>query len=189
MFQAWKPENSKQKPKYFFVLVFFGIFIGVLWNKVICEILVSAINFIGIIFNIPQSFLAMFVLSIGNALPDGLTTIAIAKKGDASQVISAGIACSLFSLLVALGATTFLQLKEVAQQTPKEVFLPFNLLPEKFEKDDYLIMGIVACAMIAQTSVLTYGFLSKFVLKKPFAYFLFALYLVFMCFGVITVIK
>jgi hypothetical protein len=53
MFQAWKPENPNQKPKYFFLLILFGIFNGVLWNKVICEILVSAINFVGIIFNIP----------------------------------------------------------------------------------------------------------------------------------------
>ncbi len=48
----------------------------------------------------------MIVLSVGNALPDGLTAIAIAKQGDAAGVISGGIACHLFSLLIAMGSTT-----------------------------------------------------------------------------------
>lgn len=77
-----------------------------------CEILVNAINFIGIIFNISQSFLGMVVLSIGNALPDGLTTLVIAKKGNSGGAISGGIACHLFALLIALGSSTFMQIKK-----------------------------------------------------------------------------
>lgn len=73
---------------------------------VISEILIAALNFLGVLFNISKAFLSMIVLSIGNALPDGLTAIAIAKQGNAAGVISGAIACHLFSLLIAMGATT-----------------------------------------------------------------------------------
>ena len=78
LFQYFQPQVRTTKPKYFFVLVLFGVLCGVLWNMIISEILVSALNFIGILFGVSKAFLGMVVLSIGNALPDGMTTISIA---------------------------------------------------------------------------------------------------------------
>lgn len=94
-------------------MIIFALLNGLLWNKLLCEILVNAISFVGIIFDVSQSFLGMVVLSIGNALPDGLATLSIAKGGNSGGAISAGIACHLFSLLIALGSSTFIKIREL----------------------------------------------------------------------------
>lgn len=46
---------------------------------IISEILIAALGFLGVLFNISKAFLSMIILSVGNALPDGLTAIAIAR--------------------------------------------------------------------------------------------------------------
>lgn len=157
----------------------FSIFCGILWNKIISEIVVSALNFVGIVFNISKSFLAMVVLSIGNALPDGLTTISIAKKGNASVVVTGGIACHLFSLLIGMGTTTLIKIISSEKELKKPGFIiSFNLWPDVMGKDNKIMLGIIFSALLTQVTILIYSFLSNFTLKKPLSYFLFANYLI-----------
>lgn len=111
-----RPHVETAIPPYFIIMIIFALINGLLWNKLLCEILVNSINFIGIIFDISSSFLGMVVLSIGNALPDALTTLAIAKQGNAGGAISGGIACHLFSLLIALGSTTYMKIKDIEKK-------------------------------------------------------------------------
>lgn len=43
--------------------------------------LIDLLNTYILIFNLDETFMGLTILGIGNALPDALTTIALAKKG------------------------------------------------------------------------------------------------------------
>ena len=54
-------------------------------------ILIDLLTFVGMMTNLSSSYLGLTIIAIGNALPDGLTTIAIAKSGYASLALTGGI--------------------------------------------------------------------------------------------------
>ena len=54
---------------------------GILWTKIACSILLDSLNFLGVMSGLSSTYLGLTIIAVGNALPDGLTTIAIAKKG------------------------------------------------------------------------------------------------------------
>ena len=56
-------------------------------------------------FYLSSTYLGLTILAIGNALPDGLTTIAIAKQGQAEMGITGGVAGQLFGLLIGFGVS------------------------------------------------------------------------------------
>ena len=55
-----------------------GILTSVLWTKFCCELLVDLLTFFGKLTGLSSTYLGLTVIAVGNALPDGLTTIAIA---------------------------------------------------------------------------------------------------------------
>jgi len=50
--------------------------------------LIDLLNTYIIIFNLDETFMGLTILGVGNALPDGITTITLAKKGYAQMGIS-----------------------------------------------------------------------------------------------------
>lgn len=63
-----------------------------MWTKLCSGLLVDLLTLTGTITNLSTTYLGLTILAVGNALPDGLTTIAIAKKGQAMMGITGGIA-------------------------------------------------------------------------------------------------
>ena len=63
-----------------------------MWTKLCCGALVDLLTVIGLMTNLSTTYLGLTILAVGNALPDGLTTIAIAKSGQAVMGITGGIA-------------------------------------------------------------------------------------------------
>jgi Ca2+/Na+ antiporter len=58
-----------------------SIISGCFWAFIVIEILVDLMTTIGLICRLSNTFLGLTVLAIGNALPDALTTIVLAKNG------------------------------------------------------------------------------------------------------------
>ncbi len=81
LFIFYRPKNDNSPPKYFPFICLISFFCSLLWNKLCCDYLVCIFKSIGFIFGIPVPYLGNVFLSIGNALPDGLTQIALAKLG------------------------------------------------------------------------------------------------------------
>ena len=94
-------------PSYFIYLTYLCIFSGILWTKISCGLLVDLLTVIGVQTNLSTTYLGLTIIAVGNALPDGLTTIAIAKKGQAMMGITGGIAGQLFGLLIGFGLAMF----------------------------------------------------------------------------------
>ena len=53
---------------------------GILWTYVLSEMLIDMLNVYVIIFRLNNTFMGITILGIGNALPDALTTVALAKS-------------------------------------------------------------------------------------------------------------
>ena len=76
-----RPKKNEEIPSYFLFIVFLGILCGLIWTKIACGILIDLLTFVGLLLNLQTTYLGLTVIAVGNALPDGLTTIAIAKQG------------------------------------------------------------------------------------------------------------
>ena len=76
-----KNHREDDIPSYFIFLVLLNIVCGVLWTKLCSGLLVDLLTVIGLLTNLSTTYLGLTILAIGNALPDGLTTISIASKG------------------------------------------------------------------------------------------------------------
>ena len=59
----------------------FGTLYGLLWTYVASSMLIDLLGLYVVVFRLDTTFMGLTVLGIGNALPDALTTIALAKKG------------------------------------------------------------------------------------------------------------
>ena len=84
--------KSNKIPSYFIILVLLNIVNGIMWTKLCSGLLVDLLTLVGTVTNLSTTYLGLTILAVGNALPDGLTTIAIAKKGQAMMGITGGIA-------------------------------------------------------------------------------------------------
>lgn len=76
-----RPVLDKTPPRYFWIVPILALFSGLIWNKLCSDLLLTFLQTTGFIFAIPNNYLGNVFLSVGNSLPDGLTTIALAKKG------------------------------------------------------------------------------------------------------------
>jgi len=52
-----------------------------LWTYVVSDVLIDLLTMIGVVCKLSTTYLSLTILAIGNALPDALTTIALAKQG------------------------------------------------------------------------------------------------------------
>lgn len=76
-----KHTDHEKTPTYFLMIILLSIVSGIIWTKLCCGLLVDLLTVIGVQLNLSTTYLGLTILAVGNALPDGLTTIAIAKKG------------------------------------------------------------------------------------------------------------
>lgn len=58
-----------------------------------------------------MSYLGNVFIAIGNALPDGLTLISLAKLGEAKMGITGSLATNLFSFLIGFGLSCIISIK------------------------------------------------------------------------------
>lgn len=79
LFCRFRKSNVDEIPNYFIFINLLSLLSSVLWLKLTCGILIDLLSFVGILSNLSTTYLGLTVLAMGNALPDALTTIAIAK--------------------------------------------------------------------------------------------------------------
>ncbi len=175
LFYRTKPEKKHGVPSYFLYIDLLGIACGLLWTKVACGILIDLLTFAGVLFNLQTTYLGLTIIAVGNALPDGLTTIAIAKQGQAIMGITGGYAGQLFGLLIGFGIAMF---KRTMTTGPLEFDL-FN--PAKLE-ENFLDLVVVGVALLTMVYTFTFGLLNRYKYTKSFGIGLAVIYVVFIIF-------
>ena len=163
-------EDEEDLPSYFFTLNLLSIFCGILWTKICCGALVNLLSLIGIMTNLSTTYLGLTILAVGNALPDGLTTISIAKQGQAIMGLTGGIAGQLFGLLIGFGLAMFKQTLVVGHSL---VFDLFNPLSFKENELDIIVIAFAFCTLFF---MFLYGILNGYLFDRKFAYILMVIY-------------
>jgi Ca2+/Na+ antiporter len=72
-------ETKKTIPRCFLLMNLLSVLSGMLWTYHLISILVDLLNSIGMLLRLTKVYIGLTVLAVGNALPDALTTIALAK--------------------------------------------------------------------------------------------------------------
>jgi len=146
---------------------------SIFWIWSVAKILIDILNLLGILFNIPSSFLGLTLLSFGNSVPDLTLNCALAKAGYGEMGIAGSIAGPLFNLLIGLGAS-------LIKQTISYGTLPFQLF--EFKHTSILIaIGILGVNLIR---LLFHAMILKYKLTKSVSIIGYILYTVF-CVGIV----
>lgn len=58
-----------------------GTILGLLWTYIASDMLIDLLALFVVVFNLDATYMGLTILGVGNALPDALCTIALAKKG------------------------------------------------------------------------------------------------------------
>lgn len=72
-------SNETEIPKYYIILEFAGSVGALTWTYIVSGILIDLLNFLGMVLKLDSTFMGLTVIAVGNALPDAVTTIALAK--------------------------------------------------------------------------------------------------------------
>ena len=73
--------HINQIPSYFWLITTIGTIWGLLCTYIATTILIDLLNAFIVVLKLNNTYMGLTVLGIGNALPDALTTIALAKEG------------------------------------------------------------------------------------------------------------
>jgi Ca2+/Na+ antiporter len=79
---AWflaRPHKFDEVPKCFFIIELVGLICGFAWTYYVSGLLIDLLSMIGVITKLSPTYLALTIIGAGNALPDALITIALAK--------------------------------------------------------------------------------------------------------------
>lgn len=164
-----RAKNDKFPPVYFPLVCLISVFCALLWNKLCSDYLVAIFRGLGFIFGVPVPYLGNVFLSIGNALPDGLTQISLAKLGQAKMGITGGLASHLFAFLIGFGFSSVLSLLATEEGKPRS--MKFNLTDMKFLKENPILIVALTIILFNQFFAIFSGFISKFNLTKKYGAF------------------
>ena len=90
-------------PRWFMLMVVMSVASCMMWMFLLTELLIEMLTMVGIVLDLDNSLIGFTILAVGNALPDALTTLSLAKGGQATMAISGGYAGQLFGLLIGFG--------------------------------------------------------------------------------------
>ena len=84
--------TGQVQPRYYIIIQVTGTIGALVWTYVVSGILVDLLQYLGMLSKLPSTYLALTVIAIGNALPDGVTTISLSKQGYAVMGLTGGYA-------------------------------------------------------------------------------------------------
>lgn len=178
---SFAPQNFGNDSIFSLVLSVAGALMGVLWTKIVSELLIDSLNFIGLVANLSTTYLGLTIIAIGSALPDAITTVALAKNGQAALGLTGGYAGQIFGLLVGFGSSmakkTYLSGKAVR----------FELFRLEFLRANLQLLLVLGTAVITIVSTIIWGLTHGYRLEKRFGRSLCLIYIVF--FSACTVVS
>lgn len=148
-----------------------SVYVGILWTKICSGLLVDLLTQVGLIANISTTYLGLTVIAVGNALPDGLTTISIAKNGQAIMGLTGGIAGQLFGFLIGFGIAMLKMTVKAGGALTFDLFNPAKL------HENLLDLIVVLIALTTLLFIFFYSIFNNYHFDKKMAYILIVFYL------------
>lgn len=75
-------------PKFILLFALCGFLVAIFWVNWISNILIDVLGLLGLMFNIPTSYLGLTILAWGNSVGDTITNASVAKRGLAKMAIT-----------------------------------------------------------------------------------------------------
>ena len=94
------PDCRKERWKRFYMLTFL---LAVLWIAGLSYILVWMVSVIGYTFGIPDVIMGLTFLAAGSSVPDGISSLLVARQGEGDMAVSNTIGSNIFDILLCLG--------------------------------------------------------------------------------------
>lgn len=180
---ALSDPEVEQSKRFAVVISIFSLLSAILWMKIVTGALVDVISFIGIISNLPSSFLGFTVIAIGNAISDILTTIAIAKRGQALMGVAGAYAGQVFGLLFGFGAS--MARRAMLVEEP----IPFNFLTDRALKNNEVMLWLIIFTFFTVALTMVWVSARNYKLEKTFAFTLGGIYATFLAYSTSSVFK
>ena len=161
-------------PRWEWLLLSFAFIISIIWIWAVTNILVNMVEAIQMLLpiQIPEVFLTMTILALGNSLPDFIVNCSLASNNYAEMALAGSIGAPVFGLTFGFGVSL---LKRIILNGGKG--LELNLRDPKDTQTQYIIFS--ACVNIILTVIffLVVGFMQKFRIKKFVGFIGYTIYL------------
>ena len=161
-------------PRWEWLLLSFAFIISIIWIWAVTNILVNMVEAIQMLLpiQIPEVFLTMTILALGNSLPDFIVNCSLASNNFAEMALAGSIGAPVFGLTFGFGVSL---LKRIILNGGKG--LELNLRDPKDTQTQYIIFS--ACVNIILTVIffLVVGFIQKFTIKKFVGFIGYTIYL------------
>uniref|UniRef100_T1IQP5 AD domain-containing protein n=1 Tax=Strigamia maritima TaxID=126957 RepID=T1IQP5_STRMM len=100
------PNCHKQRWEKWYLLTFCN---SMLWIAFFSYILVWMVTLVGFTCGIPDSVMGITFLAAGTSVPDALSSLIVARQGQADMAVSNSIGSNVFDILIGLALPWFLQ--------------------------------------------------------------------------------
>ena len=100
LFYVTIPDCRKEKLENWYLVSFF---VSVLWIALLSYVLVWMVSIIGFTLGIPDVIMGLTFLAAGSSVPDGISSLIVARQGDGDMAVSNTIGSNVFDILLCLG--------------------------------------------------------------------------------------
>jgi len=129
---------------------------------------------LGVIYNVPESIMGLFVLAAGTSIPDCLSSVAVARRGHGDMAVSSSIGSNIFDVLIGLPIPWFLY-TGILRPAIGESYGPQNVL---IQSEALAFMILLLFVMVAL--VITTVHLSGWILSTRLGMAMMGLYFLFL---------
>ncbi|KAI6171737.1 CBN-NCX-6 protein [Aphelenchoides besseyi] len=158
--------DLNREPRYYKnITAIFGFIVSIGWVYAVCSEVVNVVTMLGIISHLSPEILGVTIIGWTNSIGDLVADISLARQGYAQMAIAAGFGGPLFNLLVGFGLSF-----TIAELQGKDVEI--NIDQQK------VIMFAFMCLSIFSSLILIV--VQRFYVSKPYALYLYCVYLSFM---------
>ncbi|XP_022806881.1 sodium/potassium/calcium exchanger 3-like [Stylophora pistillata] len=100
LFYVTIPDCRKERWEQWYLVSFF---LSVMWIAILSYILVWMVSIIGFTLGIPDVIMGLTFLAAGSSVPDGISSLIVARQGDGDMAVSNTIGSNVFDILLCLG--------------------------------------------------------------------------------------
>lgn len=80
-----------------------SFFVSVVWIALLSYVLVWMVTIIGFTLGIPDVIMGLTFLAAGSSVPDGISSLIVARQGDGDMAVSNTVGSNVFDILLCLG--------------------------------------------------------------------------------------
>ena len=100
LFYVTIPDCRREKWEKWYLVSFF---VTVVWIALLSYVLVWMVSIIGFTLGIPDVIMGLTFMAAGSSVPDGISSLIVARQGDGDMAVSNTVGSNVFDILLCLG--------------------------------------------------------------------------------------